>query len=368
MKLRVLAGALTLLPLVIAAASTPTSTVVPGKDWDRFSSPAAAGWSADRLRAARDYSRTIGTHSVMIVQGGRVVDQWGDVARKLNVFSVRKSLLSALYGIYVGEGKIDPQQKLGTLGMPEFDSKLNDAEKQARIVDLLRARSGIYLPVDYENKQQIAARPARNSHAPGTHWWYNNWDFNAAGTIFEKKTGMLIGAAFQQRVAVPTGMQDFIPADVRYAGGEKEPHRAYLMNVSGRDMARLGLLYLRQGKWGDRQIVPADWVYKSSHTREMVQQGDSDAGGYEYFWWVAHEGVHFPVAKVPPGTFSARGAGGHYIVVIPAYDLVIVHQVENEPERWDIDSINAAGYRGVKGQDFGRLLQMILEARGAPAS
>jgi CubicO group peptidase (beta-lactamase class C family) len=94
-----------------------------------------------------------------------------------------------------------------------------DADSMARVVDLLRARSGVYHLVDFETESMRKSRPARGSHAPGTFWYYNNWDFNVLGTIFEKKTGLKIGAAFYRRIAKPIGMQDFQPGDVFYFGG-----------------------------------------------------------------------------------------------------------------------------------------------------
>ncbi|MDI6028395.1 hypothetical protein QBK99_19580 [Corticibacterium sp. UT-5YL-CI-8] len=68
--------------------------------------PASAGWSVDRLKAAQDYAATLQPTAVMVVQDGKVIASWGDVSREVNVASVRKSLLSALYGIAVSEGRI----------------------------------------------------------------------------------------------------------------------------------------------------------------------------------------------------------------------------------------------------------------------
>ena len=63
-------------------------------------------------------------------------------------------------------------------------------------------------------------RPARGSHAPGTFRYYNNWDFNVLGTIFEKRTGLKIGEAFYQRIAKPIGMQDFSRTMSITSGGQ----------------------------------------------------------------------------------------------------------------------------------------------------
>ena len=69
-------------------------------------------------------------------------------------------------------------------------------------------------------------------------------------------------------------------------------------------------------------------------------------------WWVARGDIHFPQVEVPPGTYSARGAGGHYVVVIPPLDLVVVHRVDTDQPG-----------RGVDGMAFGALLETILAAK-----
>jgi CubicO group peptidase (beta-lactamase class C family) len=221
----------------------------------------------------------------MIIQGGEVVDQWGDFDKKISSYSVRKSLISALYGIYSAEGVIDVNQTLEQLGIDDFPDPLTKEERQARVVDLLRARSGVYHPVDFETDFMKKTRPTRGSHARGTFWYYNNWDFNALGTILEKKSGLKIGEAFYQRIAKPIGMQDFEPGDVYYLGGPISIHSAYAFEITARDLARFGLLYLNHGRWNGKQIVPEAWVEKSTHASEMTRINGNDEGGYEYLWW-----------------------------------------------------------------------------------
>src|ERR1700676_4077351 len=124
----------------------------PAKAWGRPSSLEKAGWSKEKLAAARAYAEadSIHTSAVMIVQGGEVVDQWGDIDKKITSYSVRKSLISALYGIYAAEGVIDINQTLQQLGFDDAPDPLSAQEKQARVVGLLRARSGVYHLVDLE--------------------------------------------------------------------------------------------------------------------------------------------------------------------------------------------------------------------------
>jgi len=360
----------------IVADSDPTAQAVvrsesqrtfPGTSWNRVYSLEAAGWSKEKLSAARKYAASDSIHSsaVMVVQGGEVVDQWGDIDRKIDSYSVRKSLISALYGIYASEGVIDVNQTLEQLGIDDSPDPLTKEEKQARIVDLLRARSGVYHRVDFETESMIRDRPARGSHAPGTFWYYNNWDFNVLGTIFEKKTGLKIGDAFYRRIAKPIGMQDFRPDDVFYFGGPASIHPTYHFEITARDLARFGLLYLRRGRWKQQQIVPEAWVEKSSHASEMVQSNGNNLGGYEYLWWVDYGGIHFPEVSLP-GIYSARGAGAHYLFVIPTLDLVVIHRTDNDPPVRDAKTITEIANRGSVSEDraeFGHMLRLILDAR-----
>jgi CubicO group peptidase (beta-lactamase class C family) len=349
-------------------AQTKPPESFPGKSWQNVSSLERAGWSKERLAAAHAYadSDSIHTSAVMIVQGGRVVDQWGDFDKKIDCYSIRKSLLSALYGIYSAEGVIDVNQTLEQLGIDDSPDPLTKEEKQARIVDLLRARSGVYHPVDFETASMQKSRPARGSHAPGSFWYYNNWDFNVLGTIFEKKTGLKIGDAFYQRIAKPIGMEDFQPSDVFYFGGPLSIHPAYHFEITARDMARFGLLYLRHGRWSGKQIVPEAWIEKSSHASEMVKSDGADHGGYEYLWWVDYGGVHFPEVSLP-GIYSARGNGAHYIFIIPTLDMVIVHRTDNDPPVKDAKTITEIANRASPASEnraqFGHLVKLILDAR-----
>ncbi len=350
-----------------ASAQTKSQNTFPGKSWQPLSSAEKSKWSAEKLAAAHAYADADSIHSsaVMIVQADEVVYQWGDIDKKISSYSVRKSLISALYGIYSAEGVIDINQTLEQLGIDDSPDPLTKEEKQARVVDLLRARSGVYHAVDFETDSMKKNRPARRSRLPGTFWYYNNWDFNVLGTIFEKKTGLKIGEAFYQRIAKPIGMEDFQPGDVYYFGGPLSVHPAYHFEMTARDLARFGLLYLRHGRWNNKQIVPEAWVEKSGHANEMVKSKGVDVGGYEYLWWVDYGGVHFPEVSLP-GIFSARGAGAHYILIIPTLDLVIIHRTDNDPPIKDAKTVTEMANRDSISEDraqFGHLVRLILDAQ-----
>lgn len=318
---------------------------------DRWPDPILTdAWSQTGLGRAREHSATIDTAAVMIVHHGRPVAHWGDVTKRFKCHSIRKSLLSALIGIHVHEGRIDLETSLAELRINDREG-LTEREQAATIMDLLMARSGIYHPTHYETERMIRLKPARGSFGPGTWWCYNKWDFNALGTIFEQLTGNGIFHEFRDRIASPIGMEDFRFDDTRrdgeYVYSDVSVHAAYPFRLSTRDLARFGLLFLQDGRWRDKQVIPAKWVRLS--VRPYSPAGDR--GAYGYMWWVAHKDVHFPGMLVPRGTYSARGAGGHYVVVVPAHDLVIVHRVDTD----------IAG-KAVSAMRFGAVLERILDA------
>jgi CubicO group peptidase (beta-lactamase class C family) len=335
-------------------AALTLAAQVPGAAWETLTEAevAAAGWSRAKLAEARAYADTLHTEAVMIVTRGKVLDAWGPVDQKFNVHSIRKSFLSALCGLEVEAGRLNLKATMDDLGIQDNPPALSAVERQATVHDLLKARSGIYHPALYETAGMKAQRPARHSHPPGTFWYYNNWDFNVTGTIYEQVAGTSLYEAFQSRIARPLAMQDYEVADGSYVTGEDSIHRAYPFRMTARDMARFGLLYLRGGRWGGQQVVPASWVEDSVTAHSKA----GSAGGYGYFWWIAQSGLHLPGVTLPNGSFSARGAGGHYILVLPQLDLVLVHRVNTDMEG-----------RRVESAAFGELVRRILIAHEPPA-
>ncbi|WGF90448.1 serine hydrolase domain-containing protein [Marinivivus vitaminiproducens] len=324
----------------------------PGPDWHALADPAGAGWSAAGLERVRACAEAIGTDALMLVQGGRTVFSMGDLARRYLCHSIRKSFLSALIGLAVEEGSIDLAATLDTLGIDDKEG-LSEREKLATVYDLLTARSGVYHPAGFESPWMRSIKEARGTHGPGTFWCYSNWDFNALGTIYSERTGLDIHEAFRDRIAAPLGMEDFRQDEERRDGWlAPDPcsdHPAYPFRLSARDLARFGLLYLRGGRWRDARVVPASWVAES-----VLPLSDAGPrGAYGYMWWVAREGTGLPGAILPAGSYSAQGVGGHYCLVIPPLDLIVVHRVDTDIEG-----------RAVERFAFGRLVRLILQACG----
>lgn len=351
---RVLLLALVLYGVIAGAATETTSRPqFPGKHWSQLARPEDGGWSSDGLADARQFSRSLDTAAVLIVAGGRIVDQWGDTTLKLNAHSIRKSFLSALYGIAVADGEIDLGSTLQDLRIDDTEPSLTPLEKSARVVDLLKGRSGIYHDALFESPDMKARKQPRGSHPPRSFWSYNNWDFNALGTIFEQQTKTSVYEYFDRHIARPLQMEDFEPAEAQHVRGDESMHAAYPFRMSARDLARFGLLFLRQGNWRGKQIVPREWVREST-TAYSVAEGDAEYGysGFGYMWWVAVNGNHIPNVALNDGSYSARGWGGHFVVVIPDLDLVVVHRVNTDlPDKH------------VSLDQFGKLLHLIVTAQ-----
>jgi CubicO group peptidase (beta-lactamase class C family) len=193
---------------------------------------------------------------------------------------------------------------------------------------LLQARSGIYHEAAAESQWMKDTRPERGSHAPGAFHYYNNWDFNALGTIFTQYTGKGVFEALEERVAQPLEMQDFDLANCFYQFEPVSEHPAYHFAMSARDMARFGLLFLRNGRWRDQQIVPTAWIEQSTSPYSEA----NSLWDYGYMWWLAKTGT-FGSHTV----WQAAGGGGHAIWVVPDMELVVVHRVDYATWRssWD---------------------------------
>lgn len=314
------------------SAELSGTSLVPDQHWMQYANPRDAGFSPEKLEEAKRYWDSIQSAACMIVHDGAVVAAWGDIERRFMCHSVRKSLLSALYGIYVDAGVIDTKKTLEEVEIDD-STPLTEKEKQARIVDLLKSSSGIYLPAASEPLS--VRKPPRGSHKPGKRMYYNNWDFNALGTIFERETKMDLFTEFERKIAEPLQMQDFRRRDGHYSHQpERSTHPAYIFRMSARDLARFGLLYLNKGIWADSRVISESWVKRS--TSRQIDANRSM--GYGYLWWVYREK---PYAKKK--MYGALGVGEQALEIVPSENLVVVlrtntfeHKSVSRSERLDL--------------------------------
>lgn len=322
----------------------------PAREW-KAANPTRYGWDKDRLAAAKAIFEGQPSAAVMVVHRGRLIADWGANSDKYTAQSVRKGLVSSLVGQLVASRKLGLGRTLEEMAIDDVEPPLTKAERQATLRDLLRSRSGIFHSALYEvggwtRERRALAEEERAAgydlYPAGAYWIYNNWDFNAVGTIIEKAAGEEIGALFERQIAKPTRMQDFVAADVEYTTsdhpaekrfGNVSSHRAYVFNISTRDLARYGLLYLNCGKWGRKEVVPKSWVLESidgPDTREGRPEGNRETGfgDYGYLWQIDRPGARRYVGlKTREPNFIASGNRGHLLIVFPYLDLVIAHQV-----------------------------------------
>jgi CubicO group peptidase (beta-lactamase class C family) len=325
--------------------------VWPSTHWAKADNPAALGWSMQKLTEAEEYTQAYKPTAVMIVQDGKVIAAWGDVAHKVNVRSVRKSLLSALFGIGVAEGRIRLDETIGELGIDDRSPGLTETEKQATIRDLLMSRSGIYHAAAYEGPDAKAKRPQRGSHSSGTFWYYNNWDFNALGFIYQKLVDNNIFHAFEEHIAKPIGMEDFAAEDGKSVFESSSDYPAYTFRLTARDLARFGWLFLNRGLWSGVQIVPADWIDEATRPWSHTDISYLD---YGYLWWVSTPevgGWHPAFA----GSYRALGYGGQAVAVVPQLRLVVVQLVD----------VKEGEERIGGGRELAELLRLIAAAAGS---
>lgn len=277
------------------------------------------GWDREKLEQVFDFASTLSTDSLAIVTDGKVVATLGNPAHKYNVHSIRKSLLSALVGQAVGDGpnQIRLSATLARLGIDDTPAPLTGLQKSATVDHLLKSISGINHPAAADGgltaeKDRLLGHTANQ---PGTKWAYNNWDYNALTTIFERGTGTTIARAFITRIAGPAGMQDFSADDVSYIHTpEKSRHPAAAFRMSARDLAAFGQIYL------DRRLIPSAFIERI--TSEYSRTGRDDLRwGHSDLWWLPN-----PDGPLPTGTFWAWGLGNQALFVIPAWSTVIVVQ------------------------------------------
>jgi CubicO group peptidase (beta-lactamase class C family) len=270
-----------------------------------------------------------------------------------------------MYGKYVESGAVDLNKRVKDLGVGDVKPFL-PREQSATLDMMLMARSGIYLPEGPPDPDPTDDPPARGSQYPGAFFYYNGWDFNAAGTAFEKLTGKNIYDALQTDLAEPIGMQDYDrKRQKKNSGLPYTVHPEYAMYLSTRDMARIGLLMLRGGEWNGKRVMPDHWsdalTELVTHANEIFPVSLRDAQttgpwrfGYGRMWWVWDQ------PKLPGGlqagdfygAYAAWGTGGQLIMVLPVHDMVIAHKVEIEGDKaGDVPLLEQA-----------TILQMVLAA------
>ena len=321
-----------------------TQQIKYGKSWQK-TTPEACGFSSAKLAEIPGLikSRNMGTTGLMVIVGGKEMYAYGDVEQISYIASCRKSVLSMLYGKYVRSGTIKLDETVGGLGIDDLGGLL-PSEKLATVRDLITARSGCYHPASEPGGIPEGTVLERGVTEHGTKFVYNNWDFNVAGTVFEMKTRKSIYKVFDKDFAKPLMLQDWdLSRHKRSGDASKSVHLAYHFRLSTRDMARLGELMLRKGRWNGKQLIPADWVEESTRPVTSFPNG----GGYGYMWWIESDDRYPDACR---GAFAAHGMYGQRISVFPALDMVVAHKSAKN------------GEHPTRAGDYRELIRLIISA------
>jgi CubicO group peptidase (beta-lactamase class C family) len=303
-------------------------TFYPGAEWS-FAEPTKYGYkknTAEVLDACLENNPVTG---VIIIVGGESIYSYGETDELSYLASARKSIMSMMYGKYVANGTIDLGKTIGQLidaGVINDDvGGLSEVEKQATIKDCIAARSGCYHQGS-NSGDDYAIAPERDSQTPGHYFLYNNWDFNVSGSIFEGLTGRNVYDVLEKDIALPIGMQDWDRSkQIKGGSSSISIYPACHFYLSARDMARLGYLMLRNGKWNNTQLLPAAWCNESTTAYTPVDRMNpvtrrAQSFGYGYMWWIWDGPANRGAFK---DAYMAMGAGGQYIAVLPALDMVV---------------------------------------------
>ncbi len=302
----------------------------------------SSGFSKQKIDTLVSFLETSGTSSIIIISDKETILEWGTSQKKHTIHSIRKALLSSLLGIYISNGTIDTTETLASLKIDDIDS-LTTLEKTATVADLLKSRSGIYHNAAAVSKGMLAKKPIRGSHSPNEVYYYNNWGFNVLGYILEKKTKKSIYDLFYEHIATPLEMNYknnytklYIRSDdenikIPDTDGfyqyelKKSKYPAYHFRLSARDLALYGQLYLNEGVWNGKQIIPKEWI---KYSTEPINVTYKPAGlAYGILW-----GVLMKTKNRSSKSFYHTGTGVHMLAVYPKSKMILVHRVDTENE------------------------------------
>lgn len=340
---------------LIAAPCLPGG-VFPGDDWLDDGGARAAS-RAEAVAALEDYAFTrtgkpkdregIRTEAVLVVQGGRIVYEryadGHDRSMRHISWSVAKSITSALTGASVLSGQVTLDDSLCMHVSTEWGQ---DCDITVR--HLLEFSSGIAWQEVYENQSNQASsvlamlygegredRTAfvaghRQDTPPGEHFQYSTGTVTLLAGLLQKPMKEALGEEWPWEILFdPIGMRETTMERDRVGAFNGGAH----VWSTPRDFARFGYLYLRDGCWDGRRVLPEDWVYRSTEVSDVYAAGadlEREAPGptQGWLWWLnrqpplAHAERAWP--DVPVDAFSAIGHWGQTVTVIPTLDMVIV--------------------------------------------
>lgn len=311
----------------------------PTKDWPTGDLPQGLDRARFDALMDRGFAEFAETHAVVIIQGGRLIyERYGpkhgpDVT--CMSWSMAKSVTHALTGLLVGDDKIDIR---GPTDVPEWSAPM-EPRRAITLDQLLRMSSGLAFMEVYEadkpsdtiemlwgsGKDDVAHFAANKPliYDPDSFWSYSSGTTNIVSRTLSRAAdsfGPDFEAFMRRRLFEPLGMTSPVPKFDK-AGTFIGSSFCF---ATARDFARFGLLYLRDGVWEGRQLLPDYWV-DYARIPTWQQEGVTE-GPYGAHWWLGIAGT---------GTFSANGHEGQYTVIAPELDLVLVRHGKTPTELRD---------------------------------
>jgi CubicO group peptidase (beta-lactamase class C family) len=317
---------LTAMPHASAANPLPRST------------PEAQGISSqailDFVQAADKNINTL--HSYMIVRHGHVISEgwWKpEAADKPHVmWSLTKSFNSTAVGLAIHDGKLkldDPVLKFFPADAP---AEISDNLKAMTVRDLLTMTCGQESEAkkvdDFPSVKAFLAQPV--PFKPGTHFLYNTPGSYVLSAIVTKVTGQTSFDYLKPRLFEPLGIDnpvwDVSPESYSIGG--------YGLHLCTEDVAKLGQLYLQKGKWGDKQLVPTDWVAQATSKQVPNELEDHAKIGEDW-----QQGYGFQFWRCRHNAFRGDGAAGQFCLVMPDQDVVIAITAQTGNMQGELDCI-----------------------------
>ncbi len=344
------------------------TTAAAGADWLAIS-PSEAGFTSD-LEALLDKAikekRVWNLHGVVIVRKGRLVleryfegednargSPLGTIAFKADTLhdlrSVSKSIVGLLYGIALADGKVPPPEATLFASFPEYaDLAADPARNRWTIQHVLTMTMGtdwdeLSVPYSDPTNSEIAMDMAPDRYRfvlgrpvvmePGKRWVYSGGATALLARIIENGTGKPLHEFARVTLFDPLG----IGPTEWFTDRSGEAIAASGLRMTPRDLARIGLMMLKGGMWGDLQVVPAQWIERS--TTSMVDVDETRQYGYQWylgkFAFTVSTGPRWDRSRLER-FWSAIGNGGQRLFVFPGLDLVVAVTAGNydTPDQW----------------------------------
>jgi CubicO group peptidase (beta-lactamase class C family) len=256
--------------------------------------PEEVGLSAVQLEKLDALIESFGGGSGLLLRHGKIAHTWGDIEKRYEVASCTKMLTSTAMGLAVHDNKLALDDKICQYA-PEITLP---KDKKITIAHLLSMTS------EYQR-----------SGLPGEAWCYSG-AVELLSPIINAEYNMSMANFMRNRVLKPIGAMNWEWLSRETSDGTVFSYAGYGLNISASDMARLGFLYLNNGNWNGKNIIPEEWITLATHSSQRLKPV------YGYLWWVNSAG-DWP--EVPLDSYCALGAGSRDILfVCPCMDLIAV--------------------------------------------